>query len=168
MATTPVATAEKPPPPSESQVKAACLLNFPKYVEWPASAFAETNSPVVIAVSETKVAEEIQKLIAGQTVNGREIILKRVAAGETSDACHIRFVSAAELRAAPGLPAKYADGVLTVGESDNFLENGGIINLARRDRKIALDVNLSAAGRAGIKISSKLLNLARVVKDETK
>jgi len=157
------------PMPSQYQVKAAFLINFPKYVDWPADAFAETNSPIVIAVpGETKVAEEIQKIIAGRTVNGRKIVLKRLASGEEACDCHILFVSAAEQRRSPNLQTRFKSGVLTVGESDDFLERGGIINLARRAQKIALEVNLTAAGNARIKISSGFLGVANVVKGKSK
>lgn len=166
---TSVSIAEEPMP-SEYQVKAAFLINFPKYVDWPAEAFAGTNSPVVLAVpGDTKVAEEIQKVIAGRTVNGREIVLKRLASGEESGVCHILFISAAEQQRSADVFAKLKDAsVLTVGESDGFLESGGIINLVRRDQKIALEVNLTAAGNARIKISSKLLSVASVVKGKSK
>jgi len=154
----------------EHHVKAAFLVSFPKYVDWPAEAFAETNSPIVIAVlGESKVAEEIQKLIAGKSVNGREIILKRLASSEEPGACHILFISAAEQQRSPNLLAKLKNAsILTVGESDDFLDNGGVINLARRDRKIALEVNLTAANKSRIKISSRLLGVASVVKGQSK
>ena len=166
---TPVSRAEEPPP-SESQVKAACLINFPKYVDWPVEAFAGRNHPVVIAVlGETKVADELQKIIAGRSVNGRHLVLKRMASGEQCGVCHILFVSAKEQPHSSEVLAGLKEGaVLTVGESDDFLGSGGMINLARRDEKVALEVNLTAAGHARIKISSKLLNLARVVKGRTK
>jgi hypothetical protein len=166
---TAVSIAEEPLP-SESQVKAAFLINFPKYADWPAEAFAETNSPIVIAVlGETPVTEEIQKVIAGRTVNGRKIVLKRLASGEAAGVCHVLFISAGEQRHSPDVLAKLKDaGVLTVGESDDFLESGGIINLARRDQKITLEVNLIAANKARIKVSSKLLGLASVVKGKAK
>ena len=154
----------------EYQVKAAFLVNFPKYADWPAEAFVGTNSDIVIAVlGETKVTEEIQKVIADRTVNGRKIVLKRLAAGEEPGVCHVLFISAAEQRRSPNLLARLKDGgVLTVGESDDFLEQGGIINLARRNQKIALEVNLTAADKARIKISSKLLGVASVVKGKAK
>jgi hypothetical protein len=165
---TPVSLAEEPQA-SEHQVKAAFLINFPKYVDWPAEAFARTNSPIVIAVlGETRVTGEIQKVITGRTVNGREIVLKRLASGEEPDACHILFVPEAEQQRSPNLLAKVRDGVLIVGESDDFLERGGIINLARRGGKIALEVNLPAAEKARIKIGSKLLGVATVVKGKSK
>jgi len=155
---------------SEYQVKAGCLLNFPKYVDWPAEVFAATNSPIVIAVvGETKIIGELQKIITGRTVNGREIVLKRLASGEESGVCHILFVSAAEQKRSPNLLAKLKEtSVLTVGESSDFLERGGIMNLALRDREIALEVNLTAAGDARITISSRLLGVAKVVKGKAK
>ena len=169
IAGTSVSSAEEPMS-SEYQVKAAFLINFPKYVDWPAEAFAATNSPIVIAVlGQTKVTAEIQKIIAGRTVNGREIVLKRLASGEASGVCHILFISAAEQQHSPSLLTQLKDAsVLTVGESDDFLERRGIINLARRDQKIALEVNLTAADKARIKISSKLLGVASVVKGKSK
>jgi len=150
---------------SEYQVKAAFLVNFPKYAEWPPEAFAETNSPIVITVlAETNVAEEVQKAIRGRAVNGREIVLQRLASGAEPGVCHILFISAAEQRHSPALLAKLKNAsILTVGESEDFLRSGGIINLARQDQKIALQVNLKAAGRARIKISSKLLTVAKLV-----
>jgi len=152
----------------EAQVKAAFLINFPKYMDWPAEAFAETNSPVVIAVlGESKVADELQKAIVGRTVAGREIVLKRLASGQTPVDCHILFISASEKNASAVLFGLKHNAILTVGETADFLDHGGIINLARRDRKIALDVDLIAASDARIKISSKLLSVANVVKGGT-
>jgi uncharacterized protein DUF4154 len=169
IAGTSVSSAEEPLP-SEYQVKAAFLINFPKYVDWPAEAFAGTNSPIVVAVlGETRVTAEIQKIIAGRTVNGRAIVLKRLASGEASGVCHILFISAAEQQHSPSLFTQLKDtSVLTVGESDDFLERRGIINLVRRDQKIALEVNLTTADKARIKISSKLLGVAGLVKGKSK
>jgi hypothetical protein len=168
IAATSVLTAAEPMP-SEYQVKAAFLINFPKYVDWPAEAFAETNSPIVIAVlGETKVSDEIRKISAGRTINGREIVLKRLASGEAAGDCHILFIPAAKQPYSPNLLAQTKGGVLTVGESGDFLDSGGIVNLARRDQKITLEVNLIAADKARIKISSKLLSLASVVKGKSK
>jgi hypothetical protein len=157
-------------PLPESQVKAAFLINFPRYVEWPAAAFTATNSPIVIAVlGKTEVTAELQKIIAGRIVNGRSIVLKQLVSGDETGGCHILFLSAAESQLAPFLLAKLKDrSVLTVGESADFLERGGLIKLTRRDQKIALEINLSAADQAGLKISSKLLSVASVVKGKPK
>ncbi len=155
---------------SEYQVKAAYLVNLPKYVNWPAGAFAETNSPVVLTVvGESKVADEIPMIIEGRIVNGRRIILKRVASGDAPREGHILFVPAAEQKRSPGLLSKLRDtGILTVGESDDFLERGGIINLVRRDQHITLEVNVTAADKAQITLSSKLLGVSKVEKGNPK
>jgi YfiR/HmsC-like len=164
----PIASNAEDAMPSEYQVKAAFLINFPKYMDWPATAFATATNPVIIAVSgETKVAGELEKIIAGRIVNGRGIVLKRLAAGESPGVCHILFISAAEQKYSPSLIAKLKRGVLSVGESDDFLEHGGIINLTRHEQKISLEVNLTAATAAGIKISSQLLKVAGAVKGKT-
>jgi len=154
---------------SEYQVKAAFLINFPKYVEWPDNTFTNISSPFVIGVlGETKVTDELQKIITGRMVNDRGFVLKHLNSIEEAGGCHILFIAADQQQRTPDFLAKLKNtGVLTVGESDDFLNNGGIINLARRDRKIALEVNLGAAANAQIKISSKLLSVASVVKGKS-
>jgi hypothetical protein len=153
------------PLPSEDQVKAAFLVNFPKYVDWPPGTFPGPASPIVIAVlGETVVADEVEKAIAGRTVNGRRFVLNRVRSGEDPGLCHILFIPAAEQRRSPNLFATLKGAVLTVGESDDFLDRGGIINLILRDRAVAIEVSLASADRAVIKVSSNLLRVASVVK----
>jgi hypothetical protein len=154
---------------SEYEIKAAYLINFPKYAEWPAEAFAAADSPIVIAVlGETKMTEEVQKIIEDRTVNGRKIVLKHLAFGEDLGACHILFIPAPELQRSRNLLAKLKRGVLTIGESNDFFDQGGIINLALRNQTIELEVNLTAARNAGIKFSSKFLRLASIVKGQAK
>jgi len=166
---TPPSSIAQSPAYSEFQIKAAFLVNFPKYAEWPPESFPTTNSPIIIAVlAETRVADEIEKVIGGYTFRGRGFVLHRLASGEEPGACHILFMSAAEQQHSPTLLVKLKNtSVLTVGESDDFLASGGIINLARQNQKIAMEVNLIAAGNARIKISSKLLNLAKVVEGKS-
>jgi len=150
--------------PSEAQVKAAFLLNFPKYVEWPATAFAETNSPMVVAIfSADDVADEFSAMSARRIIDGHAIRLTRVTTVEQCRGCHILFIGSGQSRKAPDLLPKLRGlNILTVGESDGFLEQGGMINLARRDRRIMLEVNMDSIQQTGLKISSKLLALASV------
>jgi hypothetical protein len=157
--------------PTDFQVKAAFLINFPKYVDWPASAFAETNSPIVVAIlGDENVANAVQNMIgSGRIIGGHPLVLKRIAREEeiTSD-CQILFIAASERQRIPSLLEKIrGQKILTVSESDDFLEQGGIINLARQGRKIRLQVNLTAAGNAELKISSRLLVAADVVKGKS-
>ena len=154
------------PEASEEQIKAAFLLNFSRYVEWPTNAFQTPDSPIVFAViGDNKIATELERLTSGRTVRGRAIVVRRIALGDADASSQILFVASGQKARLGELLAKFAGaGVLTVGEEDGFLEGGGIINLAVRDRKIALEVNLAAANASGIKISSKLLSVASVVK----
>lgn len=148
---------------SEPQIKAAFLMNFPKYVDWPVEAFADTNSAVVVAVSgESKVADELEQMLANRTVNGRPYVLKRLATGVAPPAgCHILFIPESARERTRDLVQQMAGtSVLTVGETDDFLGAGGMINLAQRDGKIAIEVNLEASRRARLKLSSKLLAVA--------
>ncbi|MGO8838100.1 MAG: YfiR family protein [Limisphaerales bacterium] len=157
--------------PADFQVKAAFLINFPKYVDWPASAFAETNSPITIAVyGDDNVATEVQNMIgSGRMVGGHPVILKRITKDEEINRdCHILFIGASERQRIPSILEKIrGKKILTVSESDDFLAQDGIINLARQGRKIRLQVNLTAAGSAQLKISSRLLVAADVVKGKS-
>jgi hypothetical protein len=154
--------------PTDFQVKAAFLINFPKYVDWPANVFAETNSPITVAIfGDENVANEVQNMIgSGRTISGHPVMLKRITKEEEIDRdCHILFIGSAERQRIPSILEKIRDEkILTVSESDDFLEKNGIINLARQGRKIRLQVNLIAAGKAQLKISSRLLVAADVVK----
>jgi hypothetical protein len=155
------------PEVSEAQVKAAFLISFPKYVDWPVNSFADTNSPIVVAVfGETDLDGDLQNMLKGKTINGHPLVFKRVTTLEefTTSGCHVLFICTAVVQRMPDILSKL-DGtsVLTVGDSDDFLDNGGVIKLAKRDRKIRLEVNLVAANRAHLKLSSKLLSVADVV-----
>ena len=151
---------------SEDEVKAAFIVSFPKYVDWPADAFTNAISPIIIGVlGESTVTRDLQRIIAGRVVNGRKLILKQVAPGEEETAnFHVLFVPAEEQRRASNFLAKHKRGTLTVGESDDFLARGGIISLRRQNQKIGLEVNLTSASDAGVKLSSKLLGVASAVR----
>jgi hypothetical protein len=156
--------------PLDYQVKAAYLVNFPKYLDWPAGAFADTNSPITVAVfGDADVANEFANMVeGGKTAGGHPIVLKRITKEEEiGNDCQVLFVATSERsRIAAILEKVKGSSILTVGENDDFLEKGGIINLVHRDRKIRLQVNISAAEKAHLKISSRLLVVAEVVKDK--
>ncbi|MBC8095161.1 MAG: YfiR family protein [Akkermansiaceae bacterium] len=158
--------------PVDFQVKAAFLINFPKYVDWPASVFTETNSPITVAVyGDDNVANEFESMIAGgRAVGGRPVVLKRITQlADVTNNCQILYIGAAQRQNIPGILEKVrGKKVLTVGETEEFLDKGGVVNLARQGRKIRLQVNLNAAGDAELKISSRLLMAADVVKGKAK
>ena len=155
---------------TEYQVKALFLLNFTKYVDWPPGSFAEPNTPIIIGLyGEHKFGDALQKAVEGKLVSGRRIILQPIEKDEDLGKCHILFISDSERkRAAEILDQLRKLPVLTVGESPQFIELGGVINFVKKEGKVRLEINLLAARQANLDISSKLLSVADVVKGKGK
>lgn len=159
-----IATAETPAL-SEYQVKALFLFNFAKYVDWPPHAFANDSAPIVIGlVGQDNFGDNFKQVIAGKTINGRPVVVKHVASEQEYKGCHILFISASEKSGLPEILNAVKDSpVLTVGETERFLAQTGMINFTKKENKIRLEINLGAVQRANLKISSKLLSVADVV-----
>lgn len=150
----------------EYQVKAAFLYNFGQFVEWPASAFPAKDAPLVIAVLDPDPFDgALDRAVAGKSIAGHPIVVKHVATEADLPPCHVLFVPsdlAGRLKDALARVAR--DPVLTVGESDAFLRGGGVIRFYLEDGRVRFEIDPDAADRAGLKISSKLLSLARIYK----
>jgi hypothetical protein len=154
---------------SEYLIKAGFTYNFAKLMQWPASAFPQPDSPIVIGVlGVDPFGGTLDQVLAGKNVNGRGFVVRHLKWGgnelnQLKD-CNILFVSNSEmahvdeiLRLVKGLP------VLTIGEMPNFAQRGGIINFILEDDKVRFEVNVEAAKQADINISSRLLTLAKIV-----
>lgn len=149
--------------PTEYQLKAAFLYHFAQLVTWPSDAFADTSSPMVIAVlGENPFGKQLEESVRGKSVNGHPLAVKEVETlAEATNTCHILFISSSERKRLPEiLAALHGKSVLTVGETDHFTETGGMINFILDVTKIRFQINDAAAKAAGLKISSKLLSLA--------
>lgn len=148
--------------PSEQEVKAAMLLNFARYTDWPSAAFASPTAPLVIGVTgRDPFGDVLDKTCSGKSINGRSIVVRRLPAESDLTQCHLLFVPASERRRPRDLPAKLREApVLTVGEDDDFLERGGAVRLALRDDSVSFSVNLHAAKAARLRIHSHVLRLA--------
>jgi hypothetical protein len=149
-------------PPTEYQLKAAFLLNFAKFVEWPPAAFAEVTSPIVLGIlGENPFGDALERTIRAKTINNRRLEIKPFPSSAEATNCHILFISTSEKARLPEILASLRGAsVLTVGETDRFTETGGMINFVRQGNKIRFQINEVAAKSAGLKISSKLLSLA--------
>jgi hypothetical protein len=173
------------------ETKAGYLLNFAEFVEWPAGTFASAHSPIILGVvGQDPFGDELDKL-RGKNVNGRTLEIKRFKGAlefrgaETPGrrqndlvskqarklaemkSCHILFITASEKNFLPQLLKPFRGAsVLTVGESDSFAREGGIITFVDGGDSVQLEINLAAAEQARLKISSKLLSLAKVIKIE--
>ena len=146
----------------EAKVKAAFLLNFARYVEWPENAFASTNSPIVIGVlGQDQLGRNLDMTVEGKTVEKHPVHVKRGKGVDDLGDCHVVFVCASErehLRATLG--QLQTRPVLTVSDMDGFATDGGMILLKKKQGMMRFDINREAAEKAGLKISSKLLKLA--------
>jgi hypothetical protein len=158
----PVGGIAQEPQPSESQLKAAFLFNFAKFVEWPPAAFAEATSPMVIGIlGENPFGDDLERTIRGKTINNRPLVVREFRSPGEATNCHILFISASEKkRLAEIFDGLHGKSVLTVSETDGFTEAGGMINFVAEGNKIRFQINDAAAKGAGLKISSKLLSLA--------
>jgi hypothetical protein len=143
-------------PPLEYQVKAAYLYNFVKFVEWPAGAVDGTLS--ICTAGRNPFGDALDDILRGESIDGHAIAARVVAAPQAG--CHVLFVprdvpAVEYLRGARGAP------MLTVGESTDFIAQGGIINFVRDAGMIRFEIDQGSATRAGLHISSRLLRLAR-------
>ena len=151
---------------SEYQVKALFLLNFIKYVNWPAGALPGESDPIVIGVlGQDNFNDSLTNAIEGKSINGRSIIIKHVTEDDDLSGCAVLFISSSETSRLGGILGKTGTlPILTVGENESFFQDGGIINFTLRDGKIHLEINLKAAQKVNLEISSKLLSVADTVK----
>ena len=152
-------------PPTEYQVKAAYLFNFLKFVEWPDDPSADLHGKWVIGiVGENPFGDELTQAVSGKVVQGRSLQVRRFTSTEDLRACHILFISASERKRLPSIfSALGSSSVLTVADMENFNASGGMIQFVMEDGSVRFAVNVSTTTRARLKVSSKLLSLARAV-----
>jgi hypothetical protein len=156
------------PAASEAQIKAVFLFNFAKYVEWPATAFPNSNAPITIGVMGTDPFGGYLQRVEGKLLHGRPFVIKQLASDSDVSSCHILFISHSEAaRMREILEKTGALPILTVGEDAAFAQNGGIINFVLKNGNVRLEIDLAAARKAGLTISSRLLAVADVVKGKT-
>ncbi|HEV8574245.1 MAG TPA: YfiR family protein [Dehalococcoidia bacterium] len=151
--------------PSEYEVKAAYIYNFATFVEWPAAAFSQPNSPIVIGiVGKDPFGATFDRVVEGKAINNRPLVVRRLKWGPEVRQCHILFVSVSEKDKIGRLPELLKGApVLTIGETTGFARNGGIINFFLDEARVRFEINPQAARQAGLSISSRLLSLAKIV-----
>jgi hypothetical protein len=151
-------------PDREHRVKAVFLFNFAQFVQWPDSAFAGPEDPLVVGIlGEDPFDDYLDEVVRGEKVNNRPIVVKRFKRIEDAKDCQVLFVSDSETpRAAAIFAALKSRHVLTVGESDQFFQRGGMVCFATEAGRIRLKINLEAVQEADLTVSSKLLRLADV------
>ncbi len=152
----------------EYQVKAAFLYNFTKFVEWPQDTFKTYKDPIQVCVlGPNPFGSSLEDLIRGKSVEGRAFALRQVSDAREASACQILFVSSASLSHFRSILGKLKPaGILTVGEAEGFASAGGIINFTLEGCHVRFEINVDAAEHAQLRISSKLLGLAQIIRTE--
>lgn len=152
-------------PAGEYQVKALFLYNFAKFVDWPASSFATSQDAFTICVvGEDPFGSELDQVVRSKTINSRRLVVKRVSRAQDVRSCQIAFIGTMdERRARKTLAELNSASVLTVGAINGFTEWGGVVKFTLEENKVRFEINLEAAEHAQLRISSKLLSLAKVV-----
>ena len=148
----------------ENEIKAAFLYNFVKFTEWPAEAFPESSSLLTVGVLDDRQVDAAFKSLDGKIVRGRKLRIKRIESTSDLESCHIVFIRiSGKERVSQILVSLQNSSVLTVGEMKGFAQLGGIINFYMKTNRLRFEINVDAAKRAELKMSSKLLKLAKVV-----
>jgi hypothetical protein len=151
--------------PTEYQVKAAFLFNFTKFVEWPDTAYADARAPIVLGiVGDDPFGGDLGQIVAGQSVKGRMISIRKYRFGDDLLDCHVLYVSSSEQEHIRNiLLSVQGASVLTVSDAERFADAGGMMQFVVEQSRVRFVVNRDAAARVRLEISAKLLALARVV-----
>jgi hypothetical protein len=154
------------PTPEEYQVKGAFLLNFAKFVDWPPQTFKAPTDPIIICIlGQNPFGPGFEKPAQSSVAQNRPVSVKQIAEGVQACQCQIAFVSESERKLSKAmLQAVQGASVLTVGESEGFTANGGVIGFKLDGEKVRIEINTAASDRAKLHISAKLLSLAQAAK----
>lgn len=157
------AAADSPVP--EFQLKAVYLVKFLDFVDWPPSAFAQTNSPIVIGVLGTDhFGKSLEEASDGDVVKAHHVVVRRLNSIKEAADVQVLFIDSSESsRLRSIMPELEGKDILTVSDIDTFCQRGGIVGFVTENKKVRFRINVNAAKRADLQISSKLLELAEVV-----
>ncbi|HVU55294.1 MAG TPA: YfiR family protein [Puia sp.] len=146
----------------EYELKAVFLYNFAQFVEWPPTAFSNSEAPLIIGViGKNPFGTRLKDIVSGEKVNGHDVSVQYYDNAEDIGTCHILFINLPEAKKREQVLQLLKDrNILTVSDAPGFPAEGGMIRLFTRDNKIRFEVNLEVSRAAGLSISSKLLRLA--------
>ena len=151
----------------EYPAKLAFLYNFSKFIEWPADSYPSAKAPLVVCVAgRDPFSPATENELRTRTASGHPIEVRALRVTDKLNVCHIVFIPITEKDQADAiLRGLKGSSTLTVGEFQGFAARGGIINLTVEGNRLHFEINQFAAERAGLKMSSKLLLLAKIVTD---
>jgi hypothetical protein len=156
-------TYARPQRPSEYEVEAAYLLNFLKFIQWPATS-GEGVVPICV-LGHDPFGAALDKIVAGQQIGGKNVVSRRLNKPDDVDGCRVLFIDSSESgRLASTLASLDDTPVLTVSDIPDFVSRGGIIQFVLRGDRVRFEINLINAQRIGLNVSSQMLNVASAVR----
>jgi hypothetical protein len=160
-------TTQISPAQSQAQIRAEFIFNFSKFAEWPMHAYADAGSPMMVCfVGAEDVRAAFQSFSAGKAVTGRFVEDRAIKLPADLNSCQVVYVdSPNSALVVEALKFVRQTCTLSIGTSDDFLSRGGMIRLVVESNRLRFDVNVGAAARTKLKLSSKILALARSVVD---
>ncbi|MEN8177823.1 MAG: YfiR family protein [Pseudomonadota bacterium] len=148
----------------EHQIKAAFLFNFAAFVSWPEGLFESADTPLRFCTMEADaISRTLEQLISGESLDGRPLELIRLGIKPDITGCHILFLGSEAVYRTLSQVGQ-SPGMLTVGDTEKFIERGGMIALLRQRKRIHPVINLNALDESTLRLSSKLLRLATRVR----
>jgi len=162
------ARAQSAPPPSfGNEVEASFVYTVAKFVDWPDDAFVDPGAPFVFVVLGDDLFEDsLAHTVAGKSVGGHPVAVVSVKEAREVGVCHVLFVGRSEAsRVGEVIGRLRGASVLTVSDYERFAQSGGVLRLALDENMVRFEINVDAAERARLQISSKILKLGRVVRD---
>ena len=153
----------------EYELKAAILYNLTNFVEWPASAYPDSSAPTILCVlGRDPFGGALASSISKEGGKGRPVDVRHVQPGKDIRECHVLYISSSERKAVGQIFSTLkGTNVLTVGEMSQFAVNGGMIQFTLVDKQVQFEINVDAASHGDVKISSRLLALARIVHEQS-
>jgi hypothetical protein len=152
------------PPQSEYGLKSIFLYNFCRFIDWPDSAFASSNEPLIIGImGDDPFGSSLNDTIKGKKYHSRPIRIDHYRTPADIRRCHLLFISHSNAgRLDPILAAVTGKTVLTVSETEDFLNRGGMITLTAEQNRVRLRINMAALQSINLTVSSKLLRVAEI------
>jgi len=151
-------------PVAEPQLKAAFVLNFVRYIEWPETAFPNREAPIVICLIGREDGAIALSSLDGRKVQERTIKVRVDVAVDNARSCQAVFIGEAEARRVSATVRSLQSlPVLTISDAEGFIDQGGAIGIVRGEQRLQFEINRTALDRAQLKASSQLLKLARAV-----
>ena len=153
---------------SEYRVKAAYLYNFAKFIQWPESAFSGPQAPLTIGVLGRNLFNGELTQLASRQIQNRSIEIKQFSSIAEVENCQLLYLNSSGSELQRTLQALRKKPIVTVGDAEDFTENGGVIKFVTKRDRLRFVINLGVAQATDIKLAAQLLALAAEVQDAPK